>query len=48
LQLSREENRKIADIMEIEEKRKLNDQKEKMLLEMSETIAKCEKERKDL
>ncbi len=48
LQNSREENRKIADIMEIEEKRKLNDQKEKMLLEMSETIAKCEKERKDL
>ena len=44
LQMSREENRRIADHMKIEEQKKLNELREKMLLEQSEMSARAQNE----
>ena len=42
--MSREENRRIADHMKIEEQKKLNELREKMLLEQSEMSARAQNE----
>ena len=43
----REENRRIVDQMKIEEQKKINDVKEKMLVEQSEMQARNDQEKKD-
>ena len=43
----REENRRIVDQMKIEEQKKINDVKEKMLVEQSEMQARNDQEKKE-
>ena len=47
IQQLREENRRIVDQMKIEEQKKINEVKEKMLVEQSEMQARNDHEKKD-
>lgn len=48
LTMSREECRRIADHMKIEEQKKVNELREKMLLEQSEMTARYENEKREI